>query len=157
VGERSWSERTENILRECGWREGRNEAAKVREWKAKLALSWDREMPSAAEKVLCEFGGIRFSRSGCGRDCSLRPFSVDPTLANYDDWHYREFDRLAGSSLFPVGVASGGGSDLVVSAEGRVFLVIMNAEVLPIGRDFYEATESMVEGINPYSSLGSPW
>src|SRR5262245_61623031 len=103
-----FSTQAEDLLKRAGWYSGRQVPDLVASWKASLLLSDGFEMFQSAEKALLEFGGISLDESAPGETCAREPFTLDPTLAAYENDRFNELSSLLHSRLYPLGEALGG-------------------------------------------------
>ncbi|HEY7236305.1 MAG TPA: SUKH-3 domain-containing protein [Gemmatimonadaceae bacterium] len=113
----------DSLLREAGWRPGRNVAETVARWES--ALDEDGfTLHAVAKNILLEFGGLHVGRSARGVDRARADIRFDPTLAIGQRDDLESFTELRGRSVYPLGEVDGGHGFLVVADDGRAFLVM---------------------------------
>lgn len=137
----------EDLLRRAGWYPGRQVPDLVASWKASLMLSDGFEMFQSAEKALLEFGGLSFDQSGPGETCAREPFTIDPTLAAYENDRFNEFSSLFNTRFYPLGEAFAGYYFLAIDEHDQVYLLMQDIKLL--GKHMDEALESLLIGLEP--------
>lgn len=153
VGNEDWRfpQDVRAILAEAGWWPGRDVSTWVRRWLASVYA----ENPGAQQRLLlfpaardalAEFGGLRFTqlkRSGYAGG----GFRVEtwPAAGRVVVELYVEFGADLGVPVFPLAWYEDGSSDVVVAADGRVFLLHPAAEFL-VAEGVDEAITALVRG-----------
>lgn len=136
------------VLTAAGWRSDRDVSAWVTTWLKETA---DARLPifPAARRLLDEFGGLRFRQ--------LKPPGVASGGFDVQFWPtdgrvlvelFAEFAADLGMPVFPLAWYEDGPSDLVVAADGRVFLLHEAGEFL-VGATPDEAITRLVRGEPP--------
>ena len=142
-----WSAQTETELVAAGWYRGRQDTARVAEWRRKLDTPGGFRMSSAAEQALEEFGGLRVERQGPGIECARGGFDLNPELAVGEEDRFGEFRHQVESDLFPLGEAFNGHAFLAIDHAGRVYL--LGDRIQLVGTNIYSALDSILVGRAP--------
>lgn len=109
------------------------------------------EMFPSAERVLREFGGLKFEDQGPGETCAREPFRVDPTLAAYEEELFSHFSTLVNTRLYPLGDVDNGHNYLAIGENDHVYLLMNDIQLL--GNDIDEALENLIIGRKGVESL----
>lgn len=147
MSNKRFSEFVESILKSSGWFPNRNMGDTVLKWEQELHNSDGFNMFSDAEKVLLEFGGLVVNQRGAGKTCAREPFRILPTLAIYEGDRFIDYSHLLNIKLYPLGEAFDGHYFLAIGEDGRIFLIMDDIQM--IGRNFDEALENLIIGIEP--------
>ncbi len=134
-----------DVLRKAGWFEGRRVEQAAECWTAALDELDAFEIFPAARDVLAEFGGIQVDQEGQGVDCAREPFRIIPLAALDHGDGFAEWATVLGTQLYPLGEAAAGQYLLTIDDEGRVCLLMADAQLL--GDSFDEALVHLIRGI----------
>ena len=137
---RRFAPQAEEVLRTCGWFEGRNV-------EGSLALPGDFRIFPAASSVLAEFGGLRGGHVGPGIDTATSDFDLRPSLAWGESDRFQGFEEQLGVRLYPLGEAHHSHVFLAIADGGQTFLVM--DDVFPLGSDFHSGLENLILGKRP--------
>jgi len=135
----SFSPLVADILRRSGWFEGRDVSRSLSP-PPRFAL-----FPKA-EEVLKEFGGLRFGTCGPGVDFAASDLVIDPGLAIHLKEELKDYERAAGSRLYPLGEVHRGYGYLVIDELGRTYL--LSDELVPFAASFSRTLEMLLLGKN---------
>ncbi|SBT88605.1 SUKH-3 immunity protein [Streptomyces sp. DI166] len=138
-----WSAETDRVLREVGWYPGRT--VSTAGWEAALREHGGFEIHEAARRFLTEFGGLASVERGPGRTMARMGFTLDPTVAEWDDEIFDVLSAEAGVDLYPIGETDRRNLYLGMAPNGAVH-VGMDSVVWLAGSG-HEALEKLVEGI----------
>jgi hypothetical protein len=144
-------EEVRRVLTEAGWRSDRNVGAWVSSWLREVydaTPGAEQRLPlfPAARRMLQEFGGLAF-RQLKQPGVPTGGFNVRfwPTKGRIMLELFAEFGADLGMPVFPLGYYEDGPSNLVVAADGRVFLLHEAGEFL-VGATPDEAMTHLVRG-----------
>ncbi|MER6527716.1 SUKH-3 domain-containing protein [Streptomyces sp. NPDC001508] len=123
-----WSPQTDEVLRRAGWRPGR--AVPTETWEAVLLERGGFVAHEAARRFLAEFGGL--VTYGWPVDPVVTGSAVrfDPLPDAWEAEAFASMSREAGTALYPVGRADGGGSRLGIAEDGALHLATERVERL---------------------------
>ncbi|MCL7424174.1 SUKH-3 domain-containing protein [Streptomyces sp. YS415] len=138
-----WSEETDRVLRGAGWYPGRS--VSTVEWENTLSEHGGFEIHEAARRFLAEFGGLESKERGPGKTMARMGFTLDPTLAEWDDEIFDVLSEEAGTDLYPIGEADRRNLYLGIAPNGAVYVGMDSVTLLAETAD--EALEKLVEGI----------
>ncbi|MEU9456356.1 SUKH-3 domain-containing protein [Streptomyces sp. NPDC048277] len=138
-----WSAETERLLREVGWHPDRS--VPTQEWETRLREHGSFEIHEAAWRFLTEFGGLESNDRGPGKTMFRVGFSLDPTVAEWDDEIFDMLSEEVGASLYPIGATDRRNSYLGMAPNGAVYIGMDNARLLAETAD--RALEKLIEGI----------
>ncbi|MCM1970717.1 MULTISPECIES: SUKH-3 domain-containing protein [unclassified Streptomyces] len=141
--EQRWSAETDRVLREAGWYPGRE--VSTAGWEATLREHGGFEMHEAARAFLAEFGGLASAERGPGKTMARMGFTLDPTVAEWDDEIFDVLSEEAGVDLYPIGEADRRNLYLGMAPNGAVYVGMDSVSWLADAGD--EALEKLVEGI----------
>lgn len=135
------------VLEKAGWFPGRDMTAAVNLWLTRFADELTGlEFFPAARAALVEFGGLRLAQfGGYGEPGGGFGSAIHPTrggvLTEESEVFAEEFDN----PVFPLGNNADGPSELVIDAQGRVFLLHWADDFL-VGPDIDAAIVKLVRG-----------
>ncbi|MDX3107728.1 SUKH-3 domain-containing protein [Nonomuraea angiospora] len=128
----------EQVLRRSGWFPGRRIDSGP--WQASMPMfDWH----DAAEKFLCEFGGLRVDVRGPGITVAREPFEIDPELARGEEGRFSELSAMFFRRFCPVGEL-GGELFLAIDEEGIMYL--LSGWAFRVGR-MDEGLERLITGV----------
>ncbi|WP_367130336.1 SUKH-3 domain-containing protein [Saccharothrix sp. HUAS TT1] len=139
---RRWSEETERVLGEAGWRPGRE--VPTDGWESLLRERGGFEAHDAARRFLAEFGGLAVPARGPGVTSAKLSFTLDPSAAEWDDEIFDYLSQEAGAPLYPLGEVDRRNSYLGMAPDGSVYLGMDSVMHLAESGDL--ALERLVEG-----------
>ncbi|MFE6405527.1 SUKH-3 domain-containing protein [Streptomyces sp. NPDC057837] len=142
-GGQRWSAETDRVLRGAGWHPGRS--VPTEEWEESLRERGGFEIHDAARRFLAEFGGLESTDRGPGKTMARMGFSLDPTVAEWEDEIFDVLSEEVGADLYPIGEADRRNSFLGMAPTGAVFIGKDSAVLLADTAD--EALEKLIEGI----------
>ncbi|MER7836709.1 SUKH-3 domain-containing protein [Streptomyces sp. NPDC096040] len=138
-----WSAETDRVLREAGWFPGRS--VPTQEWESTLREHGGFGIHEAAQRFLTEFGGLESHERGPGKTMARMGFSLDPTVAEWDNEIFDVLSEEAGADLYPIGSADRRNSYLGIAPNGAVYIGMDSVTLLAETSD--RALEKLVEGI----------
>ncbi|GLW51943.1 hypothetical protein Stsp02_76030 [Streptomyces sp. NBRC 14336] len=141
--ERRWSAETERVLRAAGWHPGRTVLTAT--WEATLRERGGFRISEAARRFLAEFGGLASTERGPGKTMARMGFTLDPTVAEWDDEIFDALSEAAGVELYPIGEADRRNLYLGMDPNGAVHVGMDSAVRLADTGD--AALEKLVEGV----------
>ncbi|MQS37347.1 SUKH-3 domain-containing protein [Streptomyces katsurahamanus] len=140
-------------LREAGWRPGR--------WDIKLAEHWADTLRGhaspaghrhtvfpAAVEAWAEFGGLRISALGPGRQTAPPVVRVDPLAGLHLARTLADLGRALETEISPLGVEGEDQAVLAIDVAGRVYSVD-HAGDWYLGQDMDQALMTLVTGLQP--------
>ncbi|QOC89818.1 SUKH-3 domain-containing protein [Micromonospora craniellae] len=135
------------VLDKAGWRPGRDATAAVNHWMRRFADELTGlECSPAARAALIEFGGLRLPQFGDDDDLGGGFTSfIHPTLGGVATEGAREFVEEFNNPVYPIGNNEDGPSELVVDAQGRVFMLHW-ADDFFVGPDIDSAIVKLIRG-----------
>lgn len=141
--ERRWSAETDRVLRQVGWYPGRS--VSTAEWENTLREHGGFEIHEAARRFLAEFGGLESTERGPGQTMARMGFTLDPTVAEWEEEIFDVLSEEAGTNLYPIGEADRRNLYLGIAPNGEVYVGMDSVTQLAETAD--EALEKLVEGI----------
>jgi hypothetical protein len=140
-------------LRDAGWQPGR--------WNIKQAEEWADILRShttpaghrlsvfpAAVEAWAEFGGLRITPSGPGRQIAPATLLIDPTAGIHHARTLADLGRSLDTEISPLGEEGAGQAVLAIDAEGRVFSIDHTGDWY-LGPDIDQALRTLVTGVEP--------
>ncbi|GAA1008771.1 hypothetical protein STXM2123_3412 [Streptomyces sp. F-3] len=140
-------------LRAAGWKPGR--------WDIKQAEIWAdtlREHTSpaghrhavfpAAVEAWAEFGGLRITPTGPGRQIAPATLHLDPLHGLHMARTLGDLGLALGTEVCPLGTETDTGSLLAIDAEGRVYALDHTGDWY-IGPDIDQALTALISGMQP--------
>lgn len=140
-------------LRAAGWKPGR--------WDIKQAEIWAdtlREHTSpaghrhavfpAAVEAWAEFGGLRITPTGPGRQIAPATLHLDPLHSLHMARTLGDLGLALGTEVCPLGTETDTGSLLAIDAEGRVYALDHTGDWY-IGPDIDQALTALISGMQP--------
>ncbi|MCP9987764.1 MULTISPECIES: SUKH-3 domain-containing protein [Streptomyces] len=140
-------------LREAGWQPGRWDMEQAERWadalRAHVSPTGHRHgvFPAAVE-VWAEFGGLRITPPGQGRQIAPSPLLLDPLAGLHLARSLSDLGRALETELAPLGAEGDGRSVLAVDVEGRVY-GLDHAGDWYLGPDIDHALTALVTGTQP--------
>lgn len=139
----------EGLFRDAGWRPGRHFSCQVK---------GVYHIPAALGglQLLSEFGGLTVGKCGRGQQCATSDiqFAIGDTFVDFDLW--REVEKLAGESLFPIGSASREDGELFVYARGLMYMHgNPDGSLYLVGDPFEDALERLLLGRHPLRQIAT--
>ncbi|MEV6931461.1 SUKH-3 domain-containing protein [Dactylosporangium sp. NPDC051485] len=154
---RRFPEEVRQVLAKAGWRSDRNVGARVSAWLESLYAAepeLERRLPvfPVARRMLEEFGGLSL-RQLKQPGVATGGFDVQfwPTRGRVLADLFAEFAADLGMPVFPLAWYEDGPSDIVVAADGRVFLLHEAGQFL-VGGSPDEAVTRLVRG-EPFAEV----
>ncbi|MGV9453589.1 SUKH-3 domain-containing protein [Streptomyces sp. NPDC003635] len=141
--EQRWSAETDRVLREAGWHPGRT--VPTADWENTLQERGGFEIHEAARCFLAEFGGLASAERGPGKTMARMGFTLDPTVAEWEDEIFDVLSEEAGTHLYPIGEADRRNLYLGMAPNGAVYVGMDSVTLLAEKAD--EALQKLVEGI----------
>lgn len=135
------------VLDRAGWFPGRDVSAAVSQWLTRFAEELaGLEFFPAARAALVEFGGLRLPQfGGDGEPGGGFGSALHPTQGGVLAAGSEIFTEEYGNPVFPLGNNADGPSELVIDAQGRVFLLHW-ADDFFVGPDIDAAIVKLVRG-----------
>ncbi|WP_405807972.1 SUKH-3 domain-containing protein [Streptomyces sp. NBC_00210] len=140
-------------LREAGWQPGR--------WDIKLAEHWADTLRSyaspaghrhtvfpAAVEAWAEFGGLRITSPGPGRQTAPTPVRFDPLAGLHLARTLADLGRALDTEISPLGEEGDSQAVLAIDTEGRVYSLDHTGDWY-LGPDLEHALTTLVTGIQP--------
>jgi len=140
------------VLTAAGWHSDRDVNAWVSSWQAKSGTGERLPLHPAARRLLSEFGGLKFRQlkppggASGGFDVALWP-TEGRVMVDL----FTEFGADLGVPVSPIAIYEDGPSDIVIAADGRVFLLHEAGEFL-VGETPDEAITNLVRG-TPFAEV----
>ncbi|MBC2908239.1 SUKH-3 domain-containing protein [Streptomyces cupreus] len=141
--EQRWSAETDRVLRRAGWYPCRS--VSTAEWESTLLERGGFEIHEAARRFLAEFGGLESAERGPGQTMARMGFTLDPTVAEWEDEIFDVLSEEAGTDLYPIGAADRRNVYLGIAPTGAVYVGMDSVTLLAETPD--GALEKLVEGI----------
>ncbi|MEU3509061.1 SUKH-3 domain-containing protein [Streptomyces longwoodensis] len=140
-------------LRDAGWQPGR--------WDIKQAEIWadtlrDHTSPGghrhavfpAAVEAWAEFGGLRITPTGPGRQLAPAALHLDPLHGLHQARTLGDLGRALGTGISPLGTETDTAALLAIDAEGRVYALDHTGDWY-LGPDIDHALGTLVAGTRP--------
>lgn len=140
-------------LRDAGWQPGR--------WNIKQAEDWADILRShttpaghrlnvfpAAIEAWAEFGGLRITAPGPGRQIAPAALRIDPTAGIHHARTLADLGRALDTEISPLGEEGTGQAVLAIDNEGRVFSIDHTGDWY-LGPDIDQALRTLVTGVEP--------
>ncbi|MEV6812280.1 SUKH-3 domain-containing protein [Micromonospora sp. NPDC051296] len=135
------------VLEKAGWYPGRNVTSAVDHWMVRFADELaGLECSPAARAALVEFGGLQLPQfGGHGEPGGGYTSFIHPTLGGVVTDKAHAFSEEYENPVYPLGNNEDGPSELVVDAQGRVFMLHW-ADDFFIGPDVDTALVNLIRG-----------
>ncbi|QGV80216.1 SUKH-3 domain-containing protein [Streptomyces ficellus] len=146
-------------LREAGWQPGRWDIKQAEQWadalRSHLSPAGHRHsvFPAAVE-AWAEFGGLRITAPGPGRQIAPAPVHLNPLAGLHHARSLADLGRALDTDMAPLGEEADNRAVLAIDAEGRVYS-IDHAGDWYLGPDIDHALALLVTGAQP-ARLTSP-
>ncbi|MCS0637845.1 SUKH-3 domain-containing protein [Streptomyces sp. LP05-1] len=146
-------------LREAGWQPGRWDMRQAEQWadtlRAHTSPAGHRHsvFPAAVE-AWAEFGGLRVTPPGPGRQIAPAPLHLDPLAGLHLARSLADLGRALDTETAPIGEETHSGAVLAIDARGRVYS-LDHAGDWYLGPTVDHALTALVTGIQP-TRLASP-
>ncbi|WP_030747795.1 SUKH-3 domain-containing protein [Streptomyces sp. NRRL F-5135] len=140
-------------LREAGWQPGRWVIHQAEEWADTLRAHTTPAghrltvLPTAVE-AWAEFGGLRVTAKGPGRQIAPATVRIDPTAGLHLARTLADLGRSLDTELSPLGEEGDGQAVLAIDAEGRVYSVDHTGDWY-LGATFDQALGTLLTGMEP--------
>ncbi|WP_328776401.1 SUKH-3 domain-containing protein [Streptomyces goshikiensis] len=143
----------DSALRTAGWEPGRWDIKQAEYWADALR---DHTTPAghrhtvfpAAVEAWAEFGGLRISAPGPGRQIAPVPVRVDPLTGLHLARTFADLGRALSTELCPLGVDADAGSHLAIDREGRVYGIDHTGDWY-LGGGLDQALTLLLTGLQP--------
>ncbi|MFB7058263.1 SUKH-3 domain-containing protein [Streptomyces vinaceus] len=150
----------DTALRTAGWEPGRWDIKQAEYWADALR---DHTTPAghrhtvfpAAVEAWAEFGGLRISAPGPGRQIAPAPVRLDPLTGLHLARTFADLGRALSTELCPLGVDADAGSHLAIDREGRVYGIDHTGDWY-LGTDLDEALTLLLTGLQPTRLTTAP-
>lgn len=143
-------------LRAAGWRPGRRIAPAVMDRWSEAIKADGFSVFGRGLDVLGEYGGLRVGKTGPGLQKGRMGVELDPLLVSGEADRFKEFERLIGEKLFPLGEVENGHALLALSDRGALYMLM--DEIWLAGETFGEGLSAIVLGLEVKLLDGlSPW
>ncbi|WP_225838181.1 SUKH-3 domain-containing protein [Streptomyces sp. NK08204] len=143
----------DTALRGAGWQPGRWDIKQAEVWADTLrehtspAGHTHAVFPAAVE-AWAEFGGLRISPTGPGRQVAPALLHLDPLHGLHLARTLGDLGRALGTELCPLGAETDTGALLAIDTEGRVYALDHTGDWY-VGPDIDRALTALVTGITP--------
>ncbi|MEU3184347.1 SUKH-3 domain-containing protein [Streptomyces sp. NPDC006923] len=140
-------------LREAGWQPGRWDIKQAEEWadtlSAHITPAGHRHtvLPAAVE-VWAEFGGLRITASGPGRQIAPATLRMDPMAGIHLARTLADLGRSLDTQISPLGEEGEGQAVLAIDTAGRVFSIDHTGDWY-LGPDIDHALGTLLTGLEP--------
>ncbi|QXE36478.1 SUKH-3 domain-containing protein [Streptomyces sp. GMY02] len=140
-------------LREAGWQPGRRDIRQAEEWadalRAHITPAGHRlnVFPSAVE-AWAEFGGLRLSAPGPGRQIAPASVLIDPMAGIHLARTLADLGRSLDTEIAPLGEENHGQAVLAIDITGRVFSIDHTGDWY-LGPDVDHALGTLLTGMEP--------
>ncbi|MFH8638928.1 SUKH-3 domain-containing protein [Streptomyces goshikiensis] len=143
----------DSALRTAGWEPGRWDIKQAEYWADALR---DHTTPAghrhtvfpAAVEAWAEFGGLRISAPGPGRQIAPVPVRVDPLTGLHLARTFADLGRALSTELCPLGVDADAGSHLAIDRKGRVYGIDHTGDWY-LGGGLDQALTLLLTGLQP--------
>ncbi|MET9256692.1 SUKH-3 domain-containing protein [Streptomyces sp. NPDC048182] len=140
-------------LRDAGWQPGRWDIKQAEDWADTLR---DHTSPAghrhtvfpAAVEVWAEFGGLRITPTGPGRQVAPAGLDLDPLHGLHMARTLADLGRALDTHTCPLGTETAAGALLAVDTEGRVYALDHTGDWY-LGADIDHALATLVTGNHP--------
>ncbi|WP_251093715.1 SUKH-3 domain-containing protein [Streptomyces sp. Caat 7-52] len=140
-------------LRTAGWQPGRWDIKQAEIWadtlREHISPAGHRHtvFPAAVE-AWAEFGGLRITPTGPGRQIAPATLHVDPLHGLHLARTLGDLGRALGTELSPLGEETDTAALLAIDAEGRVYTIDHTGDWY-VGPDIDHALSTLINGIQP--------
>ncbi|MFF4761185.1 SUKH-3 domain-containing protein [Streptomyces sp. NPDC001292] len=140
-------------LRAAGWQPGRWDIKQAEMWADALrehlspAGHHHAVFPAAVE-AWAEFGGLRVSPTGVGRQIAPAALDLDPLHGLHMARTLGDLGRALDTDVCPLGTETDSGSLLAIDSEGRVYALDHTGDWY-LGPDIDQALSALVSGTQP--------
>ncbi|MFB7270582.1 SUKH-3 domain-containing protein [Streptomyces sp. NPDC056244] len=147
-------------LREAGWQPGRRDIARAEEWadalRAHITPAGHRlnVFPSAVE-AWAEFGGLRLTGLGPGRQIAPASVLIDPMAGIHLARTLADLGRSLDTEVAPLGEENDGQAVLAIDITGRVFSIDHTGDWY-LGPDVDQALGTLLTGMEPARLTSGP-
>ncbi|AXG79693.1 SUKH-3 domain-containing protein [Streptomyces paludis] len=140
-------------LRDAGWRPGRWNIQRAEEWadvlRAHTTPAGHRlSVFPAAVEAWAEFGGLRITAPGPGRQIAPATLRFDPTAGIHLARTLADLGRSLETELSPLGEEGDGQAVLAIDSTGRVFSIDHTGDWY-LGPDIDRALGTLITGLEP--------
>ncbi|MEW1721404.1 SUKH-3 domain-containing protein [Streptomyces sp. NPDC093109] len=140
-------------LRDAGWRPGRWNIQRAEEWadvlRAHTTPAGHRlSVFPAAVEAWAEFGGLRVTAPGPGRQIAPASLRIDPTAGVHLARTLADLGRSLETELSPLGEEGDGQAVLAIDSAGRVFSIDHTGDWY-LGPDVDKALGTLITGLEP--------
>ncbi|MFJ2110972.1 MULTISPECIES: SUKH-3 domain-containing protein [unclassified Streptomyces] len=140
-------------LRDAGWRPGRWDIHRAEEWadtlRAHITPAGHRltVLPAAVE-AWAEFGGLRITAPGPGRQIAPATLRIDPTAGIHLARTLADLGRSLETELCPLGEEGDAQAVLAIDTDGRVFSIDHTGDWY-LGPNIDRALGTLITGLEP--------
>ncbi|MEV7421354.1 MULTISPECIES: SUKH-3 domain-containing protein [unclassified Streptomyces] len=140
-------------LRDAGWRPGRWDIKQAEEWADTLRSHTTpaghrlNVFPAAVE-AWAEFGGLRITAPGPGRQIAPAALRIDPTAGIHLARTLADLGRSLETEISPLGEEGEGQAVLAIDSTGRVFSIDHTGDWY-LGPDMDRALGTLLTGLEP--------
>ncbi|MFE4174663.1 SUKH-3 domain-containing protein [Streptomyces sp. NPDC056909] len=140
-------------LREAGWRPGRRDMRQAEEWadalRAHITPAGHRlNVFPAAVEAWAEFGGLRLTAPGPGRQIAPASVLIDPLAGLHLARTLADLGRSLDTEISPLGEENDGQAVLAIDTTGRVFSIDHTGDWY-LGPDLDQALGTLLTGMEP--------
>ncbi|MFF3752947.1 SUKH-3 domain-containing protein [Streptomyces sp. NPDC002018] len=140
-------------LREAGWQPGRWDIRQAEEWadalRAHTTPAGHRlSVFPAAVEAWAEFGGLRLSAPGPGRQIAPATVRIDPLAGLHLARTLADLGRSLDTEISPLGEENDGQAVLAIDSTGRVFSIDHTGDWY-LGPDLDQALGILLTGLEP--------
>ncbi|MGW6739783.1 SUKH-3 domain-containing protein [Streptomyces sp. NPDC055025] len=140
-------------LREAGWRPGRRDMRQAEEWadalRAHITPAGHRlNVFPAAVEAWAEFGGLRLTAPGPGRQIAPASLLIDPLAGLHLARTLADLGRSLDTEISPLGEENDGQAVLAIDTAGRVFSIDHTGDWY-LGPDLDRALGTLLTGMEP--------
>ncbi|MFC1415156.1 SUKH-3 domain-containing protein [Streptacidiphilus cavernicola] len=142
-----------SVLAKAGWFPGRRQLPQAERWADALAGYSSAEghrhaLFPAAMEAWAEFGGLRVTLEGAGRQQARTPFLLDPMVGLHQPRTLADLGRCLELPLAPLGEERDGQALLAIDALGRVHSLDHSGEWF-LGQTMDQALSTLILGLTP--------
>lgn len=143
----------DTALREAGWQPGRWVISQAEEWadflRAHITPAGHRlTVCAAAVEAWAEFGGLRITAPGPGRQIAPATLRIDPTAGIHLARTLADLGRSLDTEISPLGEEGDGQAILAMDTTGRVFSIDHTGDWY-LGPDIDQALGTLITGMEP--------